>query len=143
MWKSREAKTKVAPLEAEITALKGQRTGEARRRKTQLREGRDRIFARAGATEFEAYGMFEAALEEFTPRLIELMKTEGVVLESDGESEVASFWDCLHRPDIEYCSEMPLREIVLHFCREAALDEECAGGGATALSAGNDNRILR
>ena len=87
--------------------------------------------------------MFEAALEEFTPRLIELMKTEGVVLESDGESEIASFWDCLHRPDIEYCSDMPLREIVRHFCREAVPAEECAGGGATALSAGNDNRILR
>ena len=140
---AREAKTKVAPLEAEITALKGQRTGEARRRKAQLREERDRIFARAEATEFEAYGMFEAALEEFTPRLIELMKTEGVVLESDGESEIASFWDCLHRPDIEYCSDMPLREIVRHFCREAVPAEECAGGGATALSAGNDNRILR
>jgi hypothetical protein len=38
---------------------------------------------------------------------------------------------------------MPLREIVRHFCREAAPAEECAGDGVTALFAEDENRILR
>jgi hypothetical protein len=83
-----------------------------------LREERELLFARAEDTEFRAYALFEQALNDFTPRLKELLRIEGIVVETDDDSTIADFWDCLQRPAIEYLASVPLREIAKRFCCE-------------------------
>lgn len=112
------ANAKAEPLAAELAKLKGLRTTEARRRVTMLREERELLFARAEDTEFRAYAVFEQALNDFTPRLKELLRIEGIVVETDDDSAIADFWDCLQRPAIEYLASVPLRKIAKRFCCE-------------------------
>ncbi len=111
-----EAKGKLAPLRAELDALKAERTGEARRRTRRLREEEREILGAAEAVEFAAYGLFEGTLAEFSPQLIQMLQAEGLDIPDDDEMAVAEFRDCLQRPAIEWCAQMPLREIVRHFC---------------------------
>ena len=126
----RAAEERAKPIEEKIAALKGQRTKEARAAVRRLREERDIWLARAEEVERTAYAMFEAALGEFAPRLIAMLQAEGLDIADDDEMATAVFWDCLQRPDIEYCAGMTLREIAKVFVREAR------DAGEPSLSAG-------
>lgn len=111
------AQPRLQSLRAENATAKSERTKEARGRIRRLRAEEEQILARIEAVEIEAYGLFEGTLSEFSPRLIRLFQAEGLDVPDDDEMAVAEFWDCLHRPAIEWCAQIPIREIARHFCQ--------------------------
>lgn len=112
------ADARVAALDAELNHLKGARGIAERCRVARLRTERTQRLAAAEAVEFEAYGLFEGTLSEFSPRLIQMLQAEGMAIPDDDEMAVAVFWDCLQRPAIEHCAHLPLRQIARDFARD-------------------------
>lgn len=120
------AESRAKVLEAEMAALRGDRSGEARRRVRALRAQCDEIRSAACAYEHEAAATFEAALSEFSPALIAMLQAAGLPLADDDEMTVARFWDCLQRPAIEHVADDALFDIAVafaRFCLKEALED--------------------
>lgn len=120
------AEASAKSLEAEIASMRTDRSGEARRRKRALRVQCDEIRGKAIAHELVAYGMFEAALGEFSPASIAMLQAGGLAIADDDEMTVACFWDCLQRPAIEYVADMALSEIAAAYAKDAIAELSAA-----------------
>ena len=119
------AAANAAALDAELATLRAARGGDAGQRKRMLRAQRQALAAAAELVDVTAHAAFEAALDEFSPRLVTLLQAAGLRLEhDDNEHTIARFWDCLQRPAIEHVATSAIRDIAPAFAAELLAERE-------------------
>jgi hypothetical protein len=99
-------------IKAELNTLVGKCSPEQRERKKILRQKEKNLKTIAYSS---ILGTFQTVLlttlEEFTPRLLDLLRETELETEEEILEAAEGFWECLERPAIEHVGHTSLRDI--------------------------------